>query len=35
VTGVTSPADIGYDDKRHRVLVPLFTKDTVEAYDVK
>ncbi len=30
-----SPADIGYDAKRGRVLVPHFTEDTVEAYDLK
>jgi hypothetical protein len=27
-----SPADIGYDTKRSRVLVPLFQENTVEAY---
>ncbi len=30
-----SPADIGYDTKRGRVLIPHFTEDTVEAYDLK
>ncbi|HEX3771423.1 MAG TPA: hypothetical protein VHV30_11180 [Polyangiaceae bacterium] len=30
-----SPADIGYDTKRGRVLVPHFLEDTVEAYDLK
>ncbi|HLK40985.1 MAG TPA: hypothetical protein VKU41_29745 [Polyangiaceae bacterium] len=30
-----SPADIGYDTKRGRVLVPHFTEDTVETYDLK
>jgi sugar lactone lactonase YvrE len=30
-----SPADIGYDTKRGRVLVPHFTENTVEAYDLK
>jgi sugar lactone lactonase YvrE len=30
-----SPADIGYDTKRGRVLVPHFMEDTVEAYDLK
>ena len=30
-----SPADIGYDTKRARVLVPHFMEDTVEAYDLK
>ncbi len=27
--GVTSPADIGYDTKRNRLLVPLFQKNSV------
>jgi hypothetical protein len=26
---VPSPADIGYDVKRRRVLIPLFTKNEV------
>jgi hypothetical protein len=30
-----SPADIGYDTKRGRVLVPHFLEDTVEVYDLK
>ncbi len=30
-----SPADIGWDSKRSRVLVPHFMTDLVEAYDVK
>ena len=30
-----APADIGYDTKRGRVLVPHFMDDTVEAYDLK
>jgi hypothetical protein len=30
-----APADIGYDTKRGRVLVPHFNDDTVEAYDLK
>jgi hypothetical protein len=30
-----SPADIGYDTKRGRVLIPHFLEDTVEAYDLK
>jgi sugar lactone lactonase YvrE len=29
------PADIGFDKKRNRVLVPRFTEDAVEAYEVK
>jgi len=35
LTDQKSPADIGYDTKRGRVLVPHFTEDTVEAYDLK
>jgi hypothetical protein len=30
-----SPADIGYDTKRGRVLIPHFLEDTVEVYDLK
>lgn len=30
-----APADIGYDKKRNRVLVPRFMEDAVEAYEVK
>ncbi|HVE65183.1 MAG TPA: SMP-30/gluconolactonase/LRE family protein [Thermoanaerobaculia bacterium] len=30
ITGVASPADIGYDSKRKRLLIPLFTGDAVE-----
>jgi sugar lactone lactonase YvrE len=33
--GQKSPADIGYDTKRGRVLVPHFLEDTVEAYELK
>lgn len=32
VTNVKSPADIGFDSKRHRVLVPLFMDNEVRAY---
>jgi hypothetical protein len=35
VPNVKSPADIGFDKKRSRVLVPRFTEDVVEAYEVK
>jgi hypothetical protein len=35
VPNVKNPADIGYDKKRSRVLVPRFTEDVVEAYDLK
>lgn len=35
LSGQNSPADIGYDTKRSRVLVPHFLDSTVEAYDLK
>ncbi len=35
VPNVKSPADIGFDAKRNRVLVPLFMDNAVEAYDLK
>jgi sugar lactone lactonase YvrE len=35
IPNVKSPADIGFDTKRNRILVPLFMENTVEAYDVK
>ena len=35
VEDVSSPADIGYDGKRARVLVPLFEKGEVRAYDIR
>ena len=35
LTGIKAPAGIGYDSKRHRVLVPRFMDNSVEAYDVK
>ncbi|HMJ53980.1 MAG TPA: hypothetical protein VK540_17980 [Polyangiaceae bacterium] len=35
VPNVKTPADIGFDKKRSRVLVPRFTEDVVEAYDLK
>jgi hypothetical protein len=35
VPNIKNPADIGYDKKRSRVLVPRFTEDVVEAYDLK
>jgi hypothetical protein len=35
LSGQKSPADIGYDTKRGRLLVPHFLDDTVEAYDLK
>lgn len=35
IEDLKSPADIGYDKKRGRVLVPLFTENEVRAYDLK
>jgi sugar lactone lactonase YvrE len=35
IEGVKAPADIGFDTKRNRVLVPLFHDNEVRAYDVK
>jgi sugar lactone lactonase YvrE len=35
ITGVESPADIGFDDKRSRVVIPLFTKNVVEIHPLK
>jgi sugar lactone lactonase YvrE len=35
VTDIKAPADIGFDTKRNRVLVPQLTENTVLAYDVK
>ena len=34
ITGVPSPADIGLDRKRHRVLVPIFTQNRVEVWQL-
>lgn len=34
LSGLTSPADIGYDEKRNRLLVPLFQKDEVVFQDL-
>ena len=35
IGNVRGPADIGYDKKRNRILVPRFMDDAVEAYEVK
>ena len=35
IEDVKSPADIGYDTKRARVLVPLFEKNEVHAYELQ
>lgn len=35
VQDVKSPADIGYDLKRTRVLVPLFESDEIRAYELR
>lgn len=32
ITGVTTPADIGYDDTRNTLLIPLFAEDEVVLY---
>jgi sugar lactone lactonase YvrE len=34
IKGVASPADIGYDAKRKRILIPLFTGDQVEVWQL-
>jgi len=34
ITGVPSPADIGYDGKRNRVLIPVFTGNRVEIWQL-
>src|SRR2546425_30459 len=34
ITGVPSPADIGYDGKRKRVLVPIFSGNRVEIWQL-
>jgi len=34
ITGVLSPADIGYDAKRNRVLIPIFTGNRVEIWQL-
>jgi sugar lactone lactonase YvrE len=34
IKGVPSPADIGYDGKRNRVLVPIFTGNRVEIWQL-
>jgi hypothetical protein len=35
IHGVKAPADIGFDSKRNRILVPRFVENAIEAYDVK
>jgi len=34
ITGMPSLADIGYDSKRNRVLVPIFTLNRVEIWQL-
>ena len=34
ITGVPSPADIGYDAQRNRVLIPVFTANRVEIWQL-
>jgi hypothetical protein len=35
IADLKSPADIGYDTKRGRLLVPLLLENTVLAYELK
>jgi hypothetical protein len=35
IPNVKGPADIGFDKKRNRILVPRFMDDAVEAYELK
>lgn len=35
ITGVPSPADIGYDAKRNRVLIPIFTGNRIEIWQLR
>ena len=35
ITGVPSPADIGYDAKRNRVLIPILTGNRVEVWQLR
>jgi sugar lactone lactonase YvrE len=35
ITGVPSPADIGYDAKRNRVLIPILTGNRVEIWQLQ
>jgi sugar lactone lactonase YvrE len=34
ISGVASPADIGYDAKRHRILIPVFLANRVEIWQL-
>jgi hypothetical protein len=35
LSGLKGAADIGYDSKRNRVIVPRFMDNAVEAYEIK
>jgi len=35
ITGVPSPADIGYDAKRNRVLIPILTGNRIEVWQLQ
>ena len=35
ITGVPSPANIGYDAKRNRVLIPIFTGNRIEIWQLQ
>jgi hypothetical protein len=34
ITGVASPADIGYDAKRNRILIPVFNANRMEIWQL-
>ena len=34
ISGIPSPADIGYDVKRNRLLIPIFTGNRVEVWQL-
>lgn len=35
IKGVPSPADIGYDAKRNRIIIPVFTANTIEIWQLQ
>ena len=35
IKGVPSPADIGYDARRNRLLIPIFTGNRVEIWQLQ
>jgi sugar lactone lactonase YvrE len=34
ISGIASPADFGYDAKRHRILIPVFTANRMEIWQL-